>query len=354
LADYLDTHAGNWRESELESGEKPEWLSETLDQLGWEILERINSATAVTPISMLALALLGTPRHALAMDDLKHQLQLYQKLFAQTPYSTSTTMPDMSVDEIIAHGLDMGAISIETDKLGEIAVLPTDQAVLLTYFRNNILHLTAVLALVAAGFINERAVSESELERFAALVGPYIRMELRLRWREDDLPKLVRIIVKVFCNAGMLIRDGEMLRRPPAGAQEAHALSQLGQAVVPILQRYFMAIVLMHRYGSGTLTQSKLEALCQLCAERLSILYGMRSPDFFDKRLFRAFASVLRDSGVTTLNADRCLEYEIDFDAIEQQARRVLGEPLRQAILVVTEVPENRVLGEQPSASAES
>ncbi|MEO1581277.1 MAG: glycerol-3-phosphate 1-O-acyltransferase PlsB [Pseudomonadota bacterium] len=354
LADYLDTHAGNWRESELESGEKPEWLSETLDQLGWEILERINSATAVTPISMLALALLGTPRHALAMDDLKHQLKLYQKLFAQTPYSASTTMPDMSVDEIIAHGLDMGAISIESDKLGEIAVLPADQAVLLTYFRNNILHLTAVHALVAACFINERAVSESELERFASLVSPYIRMELRLRWREDDLPKLVRIIVKVFCGAGMLIRDGEMLRRPPAGAQEAHALSQLGQAVVPILQRYFMAIVLMHRYGSGSLTQGKLEALCQLCAERLSILYGMRSPDFFDKRLFRAFASALRDSGVTTLNADRCLEYEFDFDAIEQQARRVLGEPLRQAILVVTEVPENLVLGEQASVSAES
>ncbi|MEL6216187.1 MAG: 1-acyl-sn-glycerol-3-phosphate acyltransferase, partial [Pseudomonadota bacterium] len=40
LADYLDAHAGNWRQEALKPGEKPEWLSETLDQLGWEILER--------------------------------------------------------------------------------------------------------------------------------------------------------------------------------------------------------------------------------------------------------------------------------------------------------------------------
>lgn len=341
LAEYLDTHAADWRDwSAANPGEKPQWLSDAVTGLGWDILERINNATAVTPVSMLALALLGTPRHAIALNDLRYQISLYQKLYAQTPYSETTTLPEMTADEIIEHGREMQVIKIESDKLGEIVHLSDEQAVLLTYFRNNILHLTAVHALIAACFVNERALRESDLERFVSLAGPYIRAELRLRWREQDFPKLVRIIVKVFCGAGMLIRDGEWLRRPPAGAQEAHALSQLGQAVMPVLQRYFMAIVLMHRYGSGQLTQSRLEELCQLCAERLSILYGMRSPDFFDRRLFRGFVSTLREKSVTQIDEGRHLVYDFDFAAIEKQARRVLGEPLRQAILVVTEVPQ--------------
>lgn len=341
LEAHLDSVQSDWRDTLPEPGEKPEWLSNAVDQLGWEVLERINNAAAVTPVSMLAMALLGTPRHSLALNDLKYQLSLYQKLFAQTPYSSETTLPEMTADEIIEHGIAMDVIEVEKDKLGEIAMLPANQAVLLTYFRNNILHLSAIHSTIAACFINERTVSEQDLERFVSLVGPYMRAELRMRWRDSDLPKLVRIIIKVFCSAGMLRRDGDVLRRLPAGAREAHALSQMGQAVVPILQRYFMTIVLMHRYGSGNLTQNRLEALCQLCAERLSILYGMRSPDFFDKRLFRGFLSTLREAGVTTLNAERCLEYTINFDAIEEQARRILGEPLRQAILVVTEVPED-------------
>ena len=347
LGDMLEQHAPGWQDTPVDDeGGKPAWLSPLVGALGEEIMLRINSAAAVTPVSMLALALLGTPRQALALADLRYQLELYRRLYDQTPYSECATLPDMTADEIIAHGKALEVIRIETHPLGDIVHLPAEQAALLTYFRNNILHLTAIHSLIAASYIHGRALGAEEIERIVALAAPYLRSELRMRWTQAELPKVVRIVLKVFTAAGLLLHDGDVYRRPPAGAREAHALSQLGQAVVPALQRYFLALVLMHRHGSGTLTQAALEEMCQVCAERLSILYGIRSPDFFDKRLFRGFVSTLRETGVVSVDADGYLEYRLNFERLENDARRVLGEPLRQAILVVAET--------QPTDSAEA
>ncbi len=47
----------------------------------------INSAAAVTPINLLATALLASPRGALPETALLRQLELYLKLLRASPYS---------------------------------------------------------------------------------------------------------------------------------------------------------------------------------------------------------------------------------------------------------------------------
>ena len=218
--------------------------------------------------------------------------------------------------------------------------LPERDAVLLTYFRNNVLHLVAVHGLIAACYIHGDVLERDELKRLIRLIGPYVRSELRLRFALDEFDRVVDTILDAMVTAGLLRQEGTAMRRPPAGSPEAFALTQLGQSVVPVLQRYFMTIALMNRFGSGRLTQPRLEELCQLCAERLSIIYGLRSPDFFDRKLFRGFLGTLRDQGTIRVDADGKLEFDLAFDAIEQDARLVLGEPLRHSILTVTETTE--------------
>ncbi len=338
LAVMLDTHAPEWREPPAADGSKPEWLADVSDRLGWQILEHINSAAAATPISLLALALLGTPQQTMAEADLRRLLELYQDMFRETPYSRTATLPDMSADDIIEHGVRMKVIEIEAHPLGSIVHMPKRQALLLTYFRNNVLHLSSLHSLVAACYIHGDALSASELQRLLRLTSPFVRKELRLRWSSDALDGVVLAVIGAMVDAGLLTRDGDMLRRPPAGSARAFALSQLGQSIVPVLQRYFMTIALLDKYGSGALSQNRLEEICQLCAERLSILYGLRSPDFFDRRLFRDFVSTLREAGIVQTDDEGKLIFNLDFEAIERDARLVLGEPLRHSILSVTEV----------------
>ena len=337
LADTLQQAAPDWRDGDT-ADSKPEWLPAVADQLGWEILERINSAAAVTPVSLLALALLGTQRQAMSEDDLLRQLRLYQALYAETPYSDTVTLPSMSPEEIVAHGDRLGVIEFEDHALGRIVHLPTGQAQLLTYFRNNILHLTALHSTIAACFIHGKILARSELHRLVRLIAPFIRAEMRLRWEVEDFPRVVDIVIDAMCRHGLLETEGELLRRPNAGSSLAFSLNQMGQSVVPVLQRYYMTIALLNKYGSGALSQGRLEEICQLSAERLSILYGIRSPDFFDRRLFRTFLGVLRERKVIALDEAGNLAFELKFDAIENDARLVLGEPLRHSILTVTEV----------------
>ena len=41
--------------------------------------------------------------------------------------------------------------------------------------------------------------------------------------------------------------------------------------------------------GSGEMTQKSLEQQCHLAAQRMNMLYGFDSPEFFDRSLFENF-----------------------------------------------------------------
>ena len=116
----------------------------------------INAAAAVTPISLLAYVLLATPKQKIGATELRSQLQLSIDLLRRFRYSDSVTLPDLEPDEIIAHGEKLDAISRSSHPMGDVIHMAERTAVLLTFFRNNILHLLAVPASVACCFIQGR------------------------------------------------------------------------------------------------------------------------------------------------------------------------------------------------------
>ena len=114
----------------------------------------------------------------------------------------------------------------------------------------------------------------------------------------------------------------------------------LGQSMVPMLQRFYLVIALLIRNGSGRLSRGRLETLCQQSAERLSIIYGLHSPDFFNKTLFHDFIHKLLDQEVLRRNSEGKLEFDDDIVGIGADARLVLGEEIRHSILSLTPVED--------------
>ncbi len=90
------------------------------------------------------------------------------------------------------------------------------------------------------------------------------------------------------------------------------------------------------RNGTGTLSRGRLEVLCQQSAERLSMIYGLHSPDFFNKTLFHDFIRTLEELEVLRRNADGKIEYDENITRIGADARLVLGEEIRHSILSLT------------------
>jgi glycerol-3-phosphate O-acyltransferase len=340
----LDKKQPDWRESPKGNGERPAWLNEVVDELGQNIMGGINAAAAVTPISLLAYVLLATPKQTIGAAELRAQLQLSLDLLRGFRYSDSVTLPDMSPDEIIAHGEKLNAISRTSHPMGDVIHMTEQTAVLLTYFRNNILHLLAVPASVACCFIQGRQLPHAEIQRLINLIYPFMRKELCLQWGDDEADKVTSVAIDVLVEHGLLIRHKrkKVLERPPAGSAEAYQLMMLGQSMVPMLQRFYLVIANLVHHGSGTLTRVRLERMCQLSAERLSMIYGLHSPDFFNKTLFHDFIRTLLDQDVLRRNSDGLLEFDDDVVGIGADARLVLGEEIRHSILSLT-VPEDQV-----------
>jgi glycerol-3-phosphate O-acyltransferase len=342
LGPLLDRAHADWRNTEL-NGERPAWFGDVIEQLGKGIMHRINAAAAVTPISLLATILLATPKQRIGLDELRRQLQVSKDLLRRFRYSDSVTIPARTPDEIILHGEKLRVISRVTHPMGEIISMTEQTAVLMTYFRNNILHLFAIPASVACCFIHGRELEHAELQRLVRLIYPFMQKELWLKWDDSAIDAVTSEAIEALIELGLLARaeNAGILVRPPAGSARAYQLRMLGQAMVPMLQRFYLVVAVLVRNGPGTLSRARLEILCKQSAERLSMIYGLHSPDFFNQSLFHDFIRKLMDLDVLKRNTDGKLEFDESIESIGADARLVLGEEIRHSILSLT-VTEGR------------
>jgi len=334
----LDSVRPDWRDSSNNNGDRPSWLPEVIDKLGKEIMIGVNSAAAVTPISLLAYVLLATPKQKIGALELKSQLQLSLNLLQSFHYSDSVTLPDMDPEEIIAHGEKLKVINRTSHPMGDVLHMSERNAVLMTYFRNNILHLLSVPASVACCFIQGRELRHTELQRLVSLIYPFMRKELCLKWNDEEINNVTTAAIESLLDQGLLMhgKRKKVYERPPAGSAKAYQLLMLGQSMVPMMQRFYLVVAILTRHGSGKLSRVSLEQMCEKSGERLSLIYGLHSPDFFNKTLFQDFIRKLRDQEVLWRNEDGLLEFDEDIVGIGADARLVLGEEIHHSIMSLT------------------
>ena len=70
-------------------------------------------------------------------------------------------------------------------------------------------------------------------------------------------------------------------------------------------------------------------------AQRISMLYGFNSPEFFDKELFGSFIDLLRRRSVLEIDAAGKLTFNEVLLNVEADAELVLAEQIRHSILQV-------------------
>ncbi|HYM34877.1 MAG TPA: glycerol-3-phosphate 1-O-acyltransferase PlsB, partial [Steroidobacteraceae bacterium] len=338
LDDILTKHASEWRTTSYEVDDRPMWLNGAVDELAARIMTHINAAACVTPVNLLALALLATPKQAMIETDLSRQLELYASLMRQTPYSNEVAVTATDGASMVKYGETMGLLVRQPHAMGDVLSMLEEKSVLLTYFRNNVLHLIVMPSLVACCFLNNRALRAEDIQRLFWRIYPYVRDELFLRWSEDELEEAVRATLLQLANHGLLesVENGAEWRRPPTGSVSAVQLSLLAQVTVPIIERYYLTIALLLQAGSGRVSQEALENQCQLTAQRMSLLYELNSPEFFDKALFKNFIDLLRARNVIGVNAEGRLTYTEMLLGVSADAQLVLHEQIRNSILQVT------------------
>jgi glycerol-3-phosphate O-acyltransferase len=284
------------------------------------------------------MAILATPRQALAEADLMRQVELYQQLLRDAPYGPLVTVTADSGAQMIRYTEAMGMLERQKHPLGDIMRMNAENAVLATFYRNNILHLFAMPSLLACCFVGNAGMRTADIHRLVWRVYPYIAAELFLRWEEASVGAVADSLLDAFERLNLLKAnaDRSVWERPASTSLDAIRLSVLAQATIQTIERYYLAIALLLQLGSGSITQEALEQRCHLMAQRMSVLYGLNSPEFFDKSLFRNFIDLLRRRKVIQQSEDGKLLYGDPLLAVAEDAQLVLSEQIRHSILQVT------------------
>jgi len=356
LDDVLDEHDPDWRRLAGELDEKPPWLTPMINTLGERIMRRINATADVNPVNLLATVLLATPRHALDEGMLRRQLDLYRELIRTGPLGDEVTVTQREAAGIVEHGFDLGLLERVEHPLGDVIRVRAQEAVGLTYFRNNSAHLLVIPSLVASCFLRQRGIQRAQLERLARDIYPYLRAELFLPWTESDFPDLLDTTLRQLGALGLLelSEDGKMVRRAEGGTAQAGQVNLLARSMITTLERYYITLAVLAKNGSGALNRPELERLCILTAQRISLLQEFEAPEFYDRGLFKHFIQELRNQGVLSNNADNRIEFDERLHRMSQDARLFLEKGVRHGIIQVAPQGLRLPDGDDPEGSEPS
>ncbi|TCI01401.1 glycerol-3-phosphate 1-O-acyltransferase PlsB [Corallincola luteus] len=296
LTNFMNDKAPEWRDSinELEV-QKPSWLTPTVNQLSQQVMREINNAGALNPINLCALSLLCAEQRSLSRKALEAQIALYLELIRQVPYHSQTTVPEEDAKALVSHAIELDKFSVVEDGIGEIISLEGKNAVLMTYYRNNIIHMFALPSLIASCVLRHRQLSEESLYRTVSEIYPMLKAELFMDWDEEGLKQQFAGQLNALENLGLITRKGELLQVPEHRSSKRNQLILLANIIQETLQRYTITLAqLTHNPG---LERGQLESSSQKIAERLASLHGISAPEFFDKKVFSIFISSLREGG---------------------------------------------------------
>jgi len=322
-----------------------EKTSAMVDNIGVKVMQHINKAAVVTPVSLLSLVLLSAPKAALDENICREQIALYQGLAQQLVYSEDTVITDMTPQQIIDYGIKLKLIERTPHILGDIIQVAGKQAALLSYFRNNILHVFILLSFLSALVARNGRIKRSRLDSIAEQLYPFLQSELFLYYPAHGLADTLNKKVDNLLSHGLIVDLGDdTLSVPESNSKHYQQLQVLATPVGQSLERYFMTLALLAQQGSGNLTENEVVDLCHLLGQRLSVLYADDIPDFFDRALFTSFISALtRLDYLQKDDETGILTFDHRINDIAHHAKYVLTPDMMQILQQVASLDEEEI-----------
>lgn len=337
LSEYADKHMPGWRESlRGPSREVPAGFKDFVLRLSLANHRRINAATVATPVGLTAAAVLASPQRAVSEAELVEQIGHLIWLLRGQPYSERMVVPESSPRAVLDWAKPIARLVEVSHPWGNLLALADRDAVLLTYARNNIQHLFAISGLIANLFRTRAVLTEDAVLTGCRALYPFLRTEFFLRWEPAAAEEVFRGTIGTMLNLGLLTRgdDGRLLRPDPTSPAFS-ALSTVGRVMSETLERYCITALLLadERKTQQSLPRSRFEEDCRLLAQRMAVLTGRDSPEFFDKPLFRGYLDTLIQNGLVTETGNSGLAVDARIQKIADRSLELLSDESRQTLL---------------------
>ncbi|MBY7788416.1 glycerol-3-phosphate 1-O-acyltransferase PlsB [Vibrio fluvialis] len=309
LNQFLNEQVPEWTQDIDPMGaSKPQWMTPVVNKLAAKMMTHINDAAAANAMTLCATALLASRQRALARDNLVKQIDCYLQLLRNVPYSSTFTVPQDNAESLVQHAESLDKFVVETDTMGDIISLDRNQSILMTYYRNNIIHLLALPSLIAQMLIRQQQMPIEQIQTCVAKVYPFLKQELFLSYDESQLDDVVMHYLAELQRQELVTLDNGVAT---INQSKTQVLMLLGRTISETLQRYAIALNLL--VANPDLGKSDLENKSQEIAQRLGRLHGINAPEFFDKGVFSALFVTLKQQGYLDSDGNCHLEQTKHF-----------------------------------------
>ncbi len=333
LNNLLQKNNPDWVAESHTFAQKPDWYMQTISQLGTHIMQHINQACVINPVNLIATILLATPRQSIDLSELMTQATFYTHCIQSLEHLKSVSIPDEIDLAQVKRIEQQGLMHIREHELGDIVFLKPEDSILMSYYRNNSLHTLIIPSLVACCLINARKVSIPKILSIVHYVYPFLKSELHLQWNNDELDAFVENIITYFVDSGYLRQKGDTIQRPDRSDKKYMPLMRLAHIVQPILERYYMTFIILWQSADKPLSKQELETKGHLLAQKISMIYGINSPDFFDRKLFTHFIATLFKMNYVDKDDAGKLFLTDNFNQINLDIRTLLSVEVRNSIM---------------------
>jgi glycerol-3-phosphate O-acyltransferase len=335
LNDVLKQQNPGWQDQPYDDSQRPDWLKATVGHTSTLIMQRINESCSVNSINLIATALLAAPNQTMDEGELSRTLDFYSELIKHHHYSDRITLTPYTASQQIHHAEALKLVHRRKHEMGDFIYLDKAHAILLTYYRNNILHLLVMPSLIACCFNNAQTLDRETIKRSIRIAYPFLKTEFFLPWSRADVEQVIDDVLNYLNDAKLVTRldNAETFSKPGISTEKHAQLSTLAQVISPVLELYYMIFALLAEHSTDTLSRERLEELCYLMAQRLSLMYEINSPDFFDKKLIGNFINSLIKLQYVSLNESDGLELTEYALHEGRYARRLLDKNMQYNIL---------------------
>jgi glycerol-3-phosphate O-acyltransferase len=182
--------------------ELPDTVKSAVNAVAEDILENINKAVVINPVSLISLVLLNAPMHTLAERDVLLRLEQFRNYLKQNRYDERMQITELSNQEIIQYAVQLKQIEfVEHDNERWVKVCDKQDA-LLKYFSNNILH-TFILAALTAHILkaqseNSQNLTVDDLSGQIIQAYPELKKQFFLKWTEAELLAQINNVLEYF------------------------------------------------------------------------------------------------------------------------------------------------------------
>jgi glycerol-3-phosphate O-acyltransferase len=294
----------------------------------------INRAAHVNPINLVSTVLLATPKQHMDENQLAAMIEIYSQLASSLDYSDKIIVTSLTGKQQIKHAESLKRVKRRRHKMGDIIYLDARNMVLLTYYRNNILHLTALPSVIACCFNNAPVQELEKIIELVSITYPFLRRQLYISWTQEQLADATEHTLEILVNLGLLEKTGKYeYSKPRASSIQCGQLELLAKVVSPILELYYMTYAILLNNGTNSISEPDLIEHSYLMAQRVSMIYELNSPDFFDKRLITGFIETLKAINYVKLDKDDLIEFSVDYLKVGEDAVSLLNKNIRSSIL---------------------